>query len=318
MRASDGDDVNGSRDSALKNKPKRCRIGSLFRAWSFQVTVKADLSQGASTQDKARLLTEHLSNRTAHSMHSIKTSFISVSTFCDESQLSGQPDSNGLVSILIRGYVQTKQATPISTMQKFFADASWKPVPGGLAGDAEFRANCETLAKLYVFGEIGLNNTGREEQKRAKQVGCYVPAVPAESDNRIILFASSILWKSFCANLWCRTVSKGDRRGSRASAEASGATGAGQSHKSAGSTTFPAPATLATGFQYVVWLDYMHLVRGIHQRFTGTSSACPPSVHCSLLPSFRASSVLPRPPAPRGRPRPRHSVSARARRGRHA
>ena len=230
MVASDSDDVNDSNDSALMNKPKRpSRSGTVFRAWSFQVTVNADLSQGASTQDKAGLLKEHLRNRTAHS---IKTSFISVSTFCDESQLSGQPDSSGLVSILIRGYVQTKQATPISTMQKFFADASWKPVPGGLAGDAEFRANCETLAKLYVFGEIGLNNTGREEQKRAKQVGCYVPAVPAESDNRIILFASSILWKSFCANLWCRTVSKGDRRGSSASAEASGATGAGQSHKS--------------------------------------------------------------------------------------
>jgi hypothetical protein len=130
MRAYDSDDVNGSSDSALTNKPRRCRIGTLFRAWSFQVTVKADLSQGASTQDKARLLTEHLSNRTAHS---INTSFTSASIFCDEYQLSGQPDSNGLVSILIRGYVQTKQATPISTMQKFFNDASWKPVPGGLA-----------------------------------------------------------------------------------------------------------------------------------------------------------------------------------------
>ncbi len=119
MRASDIDNVNGSSDSALTNKPKRCRMGTLFRAWSFQVTVNADLSQGASTQDKARLLKEHLRNRTAHS---IKTSFISVSTFCYESQLSGQPDSNGLVSILIRGYVQTKQATPISTMQKFFAE----------------------------------------------------------------------------------------------------------------------------------------------------------------------------------------------------
>jgi hypothetical protein len=87
------------------------------------VTLKADLSQGASTQDKARLLTEHLSNRTAHS---IKTTFTSVSTFCDECQLSGQPDSNCLVSILIRGYVQTKQATPISTMQKIFGIAFFK------------------------------------------------------------------------------------------------------------------------------------------------------------------------------------------------
>jgi hypothetical protein len=102
-------------------------------------------------------------------MHSIKTSFISVSTFCDESQLSGQPDSNGLVSILIRGYVQTKQATLISTMQKFFADASWKPVPGGLAGDAEFRSNRETLAKLYVFGEIGRTTRGARSRKEPRR-----------------------------------------------------------------------------------------------------------------------------------------------------
>ncbi len=117
MVASDSDDVNGSNGSALTTKPKRTRSGTWFRVWSFQVTLKADLSQGASTQDKARLqnLKEHLSNSTAHS---IKTSFTSVSTFCDESQLSGQPYSNGLVSILIRSYVQTKQATLISTMQK--------------------------------------------------------------------------------------------------------------------------------------------------------------------------------------------------------
>jgi hypothetical protein len=86
---------------------QRCRIGILFGAWSFQVTVKADLSQGASTKDKARLLKEHLSNCTAHS---IKTSFTLVSTFCNESQLSGQPDSNCLVSILTRDAATSKQS----------------------------------------------------------------------------------------------------------------------------------------------------------------------------------------------------------------
>jgi hypothetical protein len=101
MVASDSDDVKGSNGSALTTKPKRTRTrsGTWFWALSFQVTLKADLSQGASTQDKARLLKEHLSNSIAHS---IKTSFTSISTFCYESQLSGQPDSNGLVSILIR------------------------------------------------------------------------------------------------------------------------------------------------------------------------------------------------------------------------
>ena len=159
----------------------------MFRAWSFQVTVQVDLSHGTSAQAKARLLSEHLCNSTAHA---IRPSFTSVSSFCDESLLSRQTDIKGLVSILIHGYVQTKQATPISTMQKFIDSASWKPVPGGLASDAEFCANRARLTMLYVFGKIGLNNPGRKEQKRAKQVGCQIPTDP---DNRIILFTFFIL-----------------------------------------------------------------------------------------------------------------------------
>ncbi len=99
MLASNCDDANGSNDSAPMNKSKRTKSGIMFRAWSFQVIVKADLSQGASTQDKARLLTEHLSNRTAHS---IKTSFTSVSTFCYESQLSWQPDRLAIATVLFQ------------------------------------------------------------------------------------------------------------------------------------------------------------------------------------------------------------------------
>jgi hypothetical protein len=45
MVASDSDAVNGSNGSALTTKPKRTRSGTWFRAWSFQVTLKADLSQ---------------------------------------------------------------------------------------------------------------------------------------------------------------------------------------------------------------------------------------------------------------------------------
>jgi hypothetical protein len=55
-------------------------------------------------------------------------------------------------------------------MQNFIIAASWKLVPGGLAGDTEFRANRAALAKLYAFGEIGLNNPGSEEQKKSKAV----------------------------------------------------------------------------------------------------------------------------------------------------
>ncbi len=93
-------------------------------------------------------------------------------------------------SILTHGYVKTKQETLISMMPTLINTASWKPVPGGLAGDAEFCANSATLAKLYVFREISLNNPGREEQKRAKQVGCHIPAY---SDNLIIFIATLFL-----------------------------------------------------------------------------------------------------------------------------
>jgi hypothetical protein len=79
-------------------------------------------------------------------------------------------------------------------MPTFINTASWMPAPGGLAGDAEFRrlffANSATLAKLYVFREIILNKPGREEQKRATQVGCHIPT---DSDNLIILIATLVL-----------------------------------------------------------------------------------------------------------------------------
>ena len=90
-------------------------------------------------------------------------------------------------------------------MEKLFDSATWKPVPGGLAGDAEFRANSASLAKLYAFGEIGLNNQGRseksQEQKRAKQVQ---PIPIIESFSLLpLLFSyyalySALLSKSFC------------------------------------------------------------------------------------------------------------------------
>ena len=203
MEASDRDcDVNCSNGSAPMNKPKRTKSGTMFRAWSFHVTLKANVSHGATTRDKIRLLSDHLRSRTAHC---INTSFTSVSTFCDESLLSGPTDSEGLVSIVIQGYVQTREATPISTMHKFIDTATWKPVPGGLAGDAEFRANSASLAKLYAFGEIGLNNQGRseksQEQKRAKQVQ---PIPIIESFSLLpLLFSyyalySALLSKSFC------------------------------------------------------------------------------------------------------------------------
>jgi hypothetical protein len=71
--ASDCDDFNGSNGSAVMNKQKRTDSGTMFWAWSFQVTVEANLSHDTSTQAAARLLSEHPSNCTAHEIRAIGT-----------------------------------------------------------------------------------------------------------------------------------------------------------------------------------------------------------------------------------------------------
>ena len=170
----DSDEVS-SNSSALKSGPKTQKSSIYFRAWSFQCTVKANLLSCTTTQQREKLLSDLLSNRAAEKPLSVT----SISTFCHESQLSGEPDSNGLVSIEVYGYVQTKNATPISTMQKLIESASWKPVPGGLMSDRDFKKISESCALLYLFGKIGLNNAGREEARIARKVGYGFPPVTA-------------------------------------------------------------------------------------------------------------------------------------------
>ena len=166
----DCDEVS-SNGSALISRPKRQKNGIYFRAWGFQLTNSANLLHCTTTQQRKKLLSDLLSNRAAEKPLSVTL----ISTFCNESQLSGQPDSNGLVSIEVYGYVQTKNGTTISTMQKIIESASWKPVPGGLMSDRDFKKISESCALLYLFGKIGLNNAGREEARSARKVGYGFP-----------------------------------------------------------------------------------------------------------------------------------------------
>jgi hypothetical protein len=76
---------------------------------------KANLSGATTAPEKGKLLTDHISTRTGHHRpHSVTC----VVIFCDESLISGPPDSDGLVSIELLGYIQTKNITPVSTMKK--------------------------------------------------------------------------------------------------------------------------------------------------------------------------------------------------------
>ena len=115
--------------SENSRKKRKSRCGSVFRAWQFHFVIKTDLCHGPTTVEKEKLLREHLSARTGNTQpHSVT----GVVVFCNRLLFSQPPDSDGLVSIVVHGYVQAGHAKPQSTMKKWIDSATWKEVPGGL------------------------------------------------------------------------------------------------------------------------------------------------------------------------------------------
>ena len=102
--------------STGSSRKRKSMSGSVFKAWSLQLTVNADLGHGTTAEEKVKLLTEHLSTRTGHTLPSSVTC---MAVFCDKSLLSVPPDSAGLVSIALQGYAQARYAIPHSTLKKW-------------------------------------------------------------------------------------------------------------------------------------------------------------------------------------------------------
>jgi len=166
-------EASGSSSANSRNK-RKSRIGSVFRAFQFHLMIKTDLRNGTTAVEKEKLLTDHLSARTGINMpHSIG----GLVVFCDRSLFSQPPDSDGLVSIEVLGYVQAKRSTPLSTMKKWIDSATWKPVEGGLTGDDEYMSNMRRFedpddqwTRFMLFGSIGANNAGRAAEKATRKV----------------------------------------------------------------------------------------------------------------------------------------------------
>ncbi len=70
----------------------------MFRAWQFQLKVRADLRHGTTALEKAKLLKELLSAHTEHT-RPLRVCVIGVVVFCGGSLLSLPSGSDGLVSI---------------------------------------------------------------------------------------------------------------------------------------------------------------------------------------------------------------------------
>ena len=166
-------EASGSSSANSRNK-RKSRIGSVFRAFQFHLMIKTDLRNGTTAVEKEKLLTDHLSARTGINIpHSVG----GLVVFCDRSLFSQPPDSDGLVSIEVLGYVQAKSSAPLTTMKKWIDSASWKPVEGGLTGDDEYMSNMRRFedpddkwTRLMLFGSIGANNAGRAAEKATRKV----------------------------------------------------------------------------------------------------------------------------------------------------
>ena len=132
--------------------------------------------------------------------------------FCDRSLFSQlePPDSDGLVSIEMFGYVQARHATRLSTMKRWVESATWKPVPGGLTSDDEYMSNMRRFedpndewTRFLVFGSIRANtsNTGRLIARAARQVACLLENYLLHSIvscNGISLFMDVVLPSLYC------------------------------------------------------------------------------------------------------------------------
>ncbi len=105
------------------------------------------------------------------------TSITCVAVFCDEPLFSVPPNSAGLVSIVVQGYVQAKHATVPSTMKNWIDSPTWEPIPGGLTSNNDFMTNMrrfndptDLMTQLMVFGRVGANNAGRNAEGQARKV----------------------------------------------------------------------------------------------------------------------------------------------------
>ena len=164
----------GGSSSSSSGMKRKSESGTVFRCWSFQLMVKADLCHGSTAVEKEKLLREHLSARTGNTQpHSVT----GVVVFCNRLLFSQPPDSDGLVSIEVHGYVQAGHAKPQSTMKKWIDSATWKPVPGGLTSDDEYMSNMRRFedpddewTRLLVYGSIRANNVGRAAERTARKV----------------------------------------------------------------------------------------------------------------------------------------------------
>ena len=149
-------------DEISPPNPKKTRnIGERACAWTFQDRWHCSYTTlGAATvEDRKTKTIQEFKRRIICFMGEellSKIHFISIVLNCDSLELVSEE-----YEIPLRCYIQTQQISKFALESRFQANASWKPIKGGLYSSRTFR-NDERIdppwVKSDIHGEIRKNN----------------------------------------------------------------------------------------------------------------------------------------------------------------
>ena len=156
-----------------------------FKVWSFHDTVEIDIRSDEDEDGlcKTDTLTKKFQERLGEQPLYVR----SVAIMFESSALP-DPPFRGLISIPVKGYVQTKWAVCVQKLLTWIPFASWKHVLGGLSHNAEFheeitkaKVETETLTMLPIFGQLLHRKARREGDKAVYKVNCPRCCLPVLS-----------------------------------------------------------------------------------------------------------------------------------------
>ena len=180
--------VNASSNKNSTSLHSKKSLKFRFMDWSFHYIIEIDICReenedGLNPPCMADTLTKKFQERLGEQPLYVR----SVAIMFESSALP-DPPFRGLISIPVKGYVQTKWAVCVQKLLTWIPFASWKHVLGGLSHNAEFheeitkaKDETETLTMLPIFGQLLHRKARREGDKAVYKVNCPRCCLPVLS-----------------------------------------------------------------------------------------------------------------------------------------
>ena len=138
-------------------------------SWSFSAAVRLDLSAAASNPSARIELAKQMVTASLRREHRHHILHMVAQFSADEIRRNSEPT----VLVAVAGYVQLERQARESNLRSWLPEpvmrTSWERMPGGLCANPVFQQDTKKpdspWIKLFVVGELALNNCGREEKK---------------------------------------------------------------------------------------------------------------------------------------------------------